>query len=179
GQPPIRPLVRLRNRRRLLRAGGEPDTGLSMTAVLRRDAVEPTVAGTAGGGRGRQRGKVENRWGYLFLSPWFLGLAVLTAGPMAVSLYYSFTDFALLSEPNWIGTANYERMFTSDPRFLSALSLTLRYVLIGVPLQLAFALVVALLLNRGLRALGLYRALYYLPSLLAGSVAIAVLWRQV
>lgn len=121
----------------------------------------------------------ENRWGYLFLTPWFIGLVVLTAGPMLVSLYYSFTDFALLSEPSWIGTANYERMFTEDHRFWGSLGVTLRYVLIAVPLQLAFALLVAVALNRGLRGLSVYRALYYLPSLLAGSVAIAVLWRQV
>src|SRR5690606_7330013 len=121
----------------------------------------------------------ENRSGYLFLTPWFIGLVVLTAGPMLVSLYYSFTDFALLSEPSWIGTANYERMFTEDHRFWGSLGVTLRYVLIAVPLQLAFALLVAVALNRGLRGLSVYRALYYLPSLLAGSVAIAVLWRQV
>nr|WP_231955661.1 sugar ABC transporter permease [Occultella aeris] len=118
-------------------------------------------------------------WAYVFLSPWFVGLLVLTAGPMLVSLYYSFTDFALLSEPNWIGTANYERMFFQDARFWAALGVTMRYVLISVPLQLAFALLVAVMLNRGLRGLSVYRALYYLPSLLAGSVAIAVLWRQV
>ncbi|WP_345218908.1 sugar ABC transporter permease [Georgenia halophila] len=144
----------------------------------RRETVTTPPSGPTGEKNGR-KGSQENRWGYLFLSPWFAGLLVLTAGPMALSLYYSFTDFALLSDSTWIGTANYERMFTDDPRFLSAMSVTLRYVFIGVPLQLVFALAVALLLNRGMRGLGLYRALYYLPSMLAGSVAIAVLWRQV
>ena len=120
----------------------------------------------------------EGKWGYFFLSPWFVGLIVLTAGPMLVSLYYSFTNYSLLSEPQWVGVANYERMLNAD-RFYASLGVTLRYVLISVPLQLIFALVVALLLNRVVRGMSAYWALYYLPSMLGASVAIAILWRQV
>lgn len=149
-----------------------------MTSLLQRPRERLRPPGTATPRRRRAMGR-EGTWGYLFLTPWFIGLVGLTAGPMLVSLYYSFTDFALLSEPSWVGTANYERMFFGDPRFWGSLGVTMRYVFISVPLQLAFALAVAMLLNRGLRGLALYRALYYLPSLLAGSVAIAVLWRQV
>lgn len=147
-----------------------------MTALIdqARTVSPSTPKRSAGGARAG-----EGKWGYIFLLPWFIGLLGLTAGPMLMSLYYSFTDYSLLGSPNWIGTANYERMFTDDARFISALTVTLKYVLISVPLQLGFALGVAMLLNRGLRGLTIYRALYYLPSLLAGGVAIAVLWRQV
>jgi len=116
---------------------------------------------------------------YLFLAPWFLGLLGLTLGPMLASLYLSFTDFNLLTAPEWTGLTNYERMFTLDDRFLQALQVTFTYVLVSVPLELAFALFVAVILNRGLKGLGAYRAIYYLPSLLGGSVAIAIMWRQI
>ncbi len=151
-----------------------------MTSLLTR---RPTGAAPGAEPPGRRRRNAihasEGRWGYLFLTPWLIGLVILTAGPMLVSLYYSFTDFSLLSSANWIGLDNYERMFTEDDRFLSSVAVTLTYVFVSVPLQLAFALLVAVLLNRAMRGVSAYRALYYLPSLLGGSVAIAVLWRQV
>jgi len=117
--------------------------------------------------------------GYLFLAPWLFGFFVLTAGPMATSLYLSFTSFDLLQPPRWIGLANYQRMFGDDPRFVAALWVTIRYVILSVPLKLAFALALAMLLDRGLRGLAFYRSVLYLPSLLGGSVAIAVLWKQI
>ncbi len=120
----------------------------------------------------------ENLVGYLFLLPWFIGLFALTLGPMLGSLYLSFTRYDLLSAPQWIGLANFSAMF-SDIRFLDALRVTAIYVFLSVPLKLAVALLVALALNRGLRGLGIYRAVYYVPSLLGGSVAIAILWRQI
>lgn len=114
----------------------------------------------------------------LFLAPWFIGLILITAGPMVASAYLSFTDYSLLQAPNWIGLENYTRMF-EDPRLLNALKVTFLYVFISVPLQLAVALALALLLDKGMKALAFYRSVYYLPSLLGGSVAIALLWRQV
>jgi multiple sugar transport system permease protein len=120
----------------------------------------------------------ENLVGYLFLLPWFIGLFALTLGPMLGSLYLSFTRYDLLSPPQWIGLANFTAMF-SDIRFLDALRVTAIYVFLSVPLKLAVALLVAVALNRGLRGLGIYRAVYYVPSLLGGSVAIAILWRQI
>ncbi len=115
---------------------------------------------------------------YLFLAPWLIGFLVITLGPMLYSLYLSFTDYSLLSEPSWVGLDNYVRMFTSDPKYLESVRVTLVYVFVSVPLQLAFALLLAVILNRGLRALSIYRSIYYLPSLIGASVAIAVLWRQ-
>ncbi|MCT7377119.1 carbohydrate ABC transporter permease [Chelativorans salis] len=114
----------------------------------------------------------------MFLLPWFIGFFGLTAGPALVSLYLSFTNFDLLTEPRWIGTANYVRIATADPRFVASIQVTFFYVLLSVPLKLAFALLVAMALNRGMKGLPWYRAIFYLPSLLGTSVAIAVLWRQ-
>lgn len=121
----------------------------------------------------------NNAPGYLFLLPWFIGFFGLTIGPIISSLYLSFTDFDLLTPPEWVGTGNYERIFTADPKFAASMRVTLFFVVFSVPLKLAFALGVALLLNRGMRGLPLYRALFYLPSLLGASVAIAILWRQI
>lgn len=121
----------------------------------------------------------ENWVAYLFLLPWLVGLIVFTLGPILVSAYLSFTNYDLLTTPDWNGLFNYERLLTRDNRYAAAVSVTARYVLLSVPLQLIFALLVAVVLNRGLAGLSFYRAIYYLPSLLGGSVAIAILWRQV
>lgn len=126
----------------------------------------------------RRRSRQDNA-AYIFLSPWILGLLTITLGPLLAALYLSFTDYNLLSSPGWVGLENYRRMFFEDERFMKSLAVTFQYVFISVPLQLAFALTVALVLNKGLRGLALYRSSYYLPSLLGGSVAIAILWRQV
>lgn len=122
--------------------------------------------------------KKENLAGYLFLLPWFVGIVVFSAGPVIASLILSFTNYNLIGIPKWIGLQNYFTMF-QDPQWWDAVRVTLTYVVFSVPLKLAFALLVALLLKQGLRGLGLYRAIYYVPSLLGGSVAVALLWRQI
>ena len=119
----------------------------------------------------------DNKAGYLFLLPWLIGLVVITIGPMIASLYLSFTNYSLIQAPKWIGLDNYARMFTDD-RLLNSLKVTFIYVFVSTPLQLALALAIALLLNEGMRGLPFYRSVFYLPSMLGGSVAIAVLWRQ-
>lgn len=121
----------------------------------------------------------RQRVAYLFLLPWLLGMVVITLGPMIASFYLSLTDYNLIGRQNFVGLENYQQMFTNDDRFISSLWVTAQYVLISVPLQLAFALGLAVLLNQGLRGLSFYRSAYYLPSLLGSSVAIAVLWRQI
>ncbi len=115
---------------------------------------------------------------YLFLAPWLLGFTALTLGPMLASLYLSFTDFNLLEPPRWAGLDNYVRMATADPRYWTAVRVTLFYVALSVPAKLAAALALALALDKGIRGLSLYRAVFYLPSLFGASVAIAVMWRQ-
>jgi multiple sugar transport system permease protein len=114
----------------------------------------------------------------MFLLPWLIGFFGLTLGPTLASLYLSFTNFDLLSAPRWIGLENYNFMFTADTRFWQALNVTFTYVIWSVPLKLMVALGIAMLLDKGIRGAGLYRALFYLPSLIGASVAVAVLWRK-
>ncbi len=131
--------------------------------------------------RGRGAGKVhkkDNLAAYLFLAPWLLGLFLITIGPMLASLYLSFTDYNLIQAPKWIGLENFTRML-SDERLHNSLRVTFTYVFVSVPLQLAVALLLAVVLDRGVRGMAFYRSVFYLPSLLGSSVAIAILWRQV
>jgi multiple sugar transport system permease protein len=121
----------------------------------------------------------ENLTGYAFISPFIIGFLAFTLIPIIASLYLSFTNYNLFSAPRWIGFDNYIKMFTADPRYWQSLKVTLIYVLAGVPLRLAFALLVAMILNTASRAVGIYRTLFYLPSLIGGSVAVAIMWRNV
>lgn len=108
-----------------------------------------------------------------------IGLLTLVLGPMLISLYLSFTDYDLFTDARWIGAENYVRMFTREPDFWQSLTVTAVYVVVSVPLRLVIALALAVLLNRQLHGASIYRGLLYLPSLLGGSVAIALLWRQI
>ncbi|MGF6259013.1 carbohydrate ABC transporter permease [Ensifer sp. ZNC0028] len=121
----------------------------------------------------------ESLAGYGFLTPWLIGFFLLTLGPAVASFYLSLTDYSGLGAANWVGAENYVRIATDDPRFWTAMNVTFTFVLLSVPLKLLFALAVAVALNRGLEGLSLFRAIFYLPSLVGGSVAVAVLWRQV
>jgi len=121
----------------------------------------------------------SQRSAYLFLSPWILGALLLTIGPMVASLYLSFTDYNLFESPHWVGLDNYRRLFTEDAHFWASVRVTLRYVLISVPLQLAIALAVAVLLNRPRKGLGFYRSAFYAPSLLGASISLALAWKAI
>jgi len=120
----------------------------------------------------------RNLAGYTFLLPWLIGFFALSVGPILSSLYLSFTEYDAVQTPQWIGLENYDYMLQYDRRFWKALQVTFSFVLISVPAKLIFALAVAMILDRGVRAIGWYRALFYLPSILGGSIAVAVLWRQ-
>jgi len=120
----------------------------------------------------------ENLAAYLFLTPWFIGLVLITAGPVLASLYLAFTNYNILGAPEWIGSANFVDMFTDDKRYWNSVRVTLQYVFFSVPMIMVFALALAVFLNRGLRGLALYRSIFYVPSLIGTSVAIAFLWRQ-
>lgn len=141
----------------------------------------PTAA-PPGGTRRRfaltNRGQ-EHLAAYVFLLPWLIGVVGITLGPALASLYLSFTNYRITGSPDWIGLDNYTTMFTADDRFWAAVKVTLVYVVASVPLVLIFALFLAVVLNKGVKFLSLYRAIYYLPSLLGASVAVAVLWRRV
>ena len=130
-----------------------------------------------GRGTGPRRGRFRDL--AVFLGPWTIGFVLLTAGPLVAAVYLSFTDFNLLGSPSFVGADNYVRMFTADDRFYRSLLVTGTYVVVSVPLQLLLALGLALFLDKGVRGLSYYRALYYLPSLIGGSVAVGILWRTV
>jgi multiple sugar transport system permease protein len=147
----------------------EPSAPAPPSDQRERDRMPRRAAWRRGGGW----------WPFLFLAPWFVGLFGLTIYPMLDSLYLSFTDFDLLTPARWVGLDNYDRMFTDDPNFWDSVHATVVYVAVSVPLKLALALAVAVLLNRPLRGIGLYRAAFYLPSLLGGAVAVAIMWRQI
>ena len=113
--------------------------------------------------------------GYLFISPWLAGFLLLTAGPMIVSIYVSGTSWTMLSPPVWIGAGNYERLFTDDRLFGLSLLNTLYYVALAVPLGLIVSLLLALLLNQRVPGRGIFRTIFFLPSI-TNLVAISVLW---
>lgn len=147
-----------------------PDT---MTEAL---AAPPAAASQPR--RHRHNRHRHNLVGYGFLTPWLLGIFGFTIIPMGYSLYLSLTKFGLLSAPRWIGLGNFAALL-HDQRYLQSVKVTLIYVVTSVPVKLAVALLVAVALNRGIRALGFYRSAFYLPSLLGASVAISVMWRQI
>ncbi len=111
---------------------------------------------------------------YLFLSPWLIGFLVFLAGPMIASLYFSFTDYNVMSPPRWIGLANYTRMFTDD-LFFKSLDVSARYTLLSVPLGIGASLAIALLLNQEIVGRGIFRLIFYLPSIISG-VAVATVF---
>ncbi|MEF3312994.1 sugar ABC transporter permease [Paenibacillus sp. GYB004] len=121
--------------------------------------------------------KLKDFTGLLYISPWIIGFLVFQFYPILSSFYYSFTDYSMARDPRWIGLKNYVDMFTIDPNFLLSLKVTIVYVLMAVPLKLMFALLVAVILNLKLKFVNFFRTVYYIPSILGGSVAIAILWR--
>jgi len=126
-----------------------------------------------------QRGRLlkESLAGYGFLIPWLIGFFGLTIIPMVYSLYLSFTNYNIFSPPKWVGLNNYVRMFTDDPSFTQSAQITLIYVLVGTPLTLAAALGVAMLLNFRDKGAGFFRSSFYAPSLIGGSVSVAIVWK--
>lgn len=143
----------------------------------RRSALntERQVPVSRPGQRARQRN--ETLAGYGFLVPWLLGFFGLTIIPMAYSLYLSFTSYNIFAPPKWIGFDNYVRMFTNDPSFMQSAQITMVYVLVGTPITLIAALLVAMLLNYRDKGAGFYRSAFYAPSLIGGSVSVAIVWR--
>ncbi|MDE0670771.1 MAG: sugar ABC transporter permease [Caldilineaceae bacterium] len=120
----------------------------------------------------------EERDGWLFASPWLLGFLLFTVGPMIASAFFAFTEYDVLTQPKWVGWANFDKALTDDPKVGQALKVTSIYAVVSVPLQILLGLCVALLLNTRIRGLQFYRTVYYLPSVLSG-VAVALLWRWI
>ncbi|ADT89410.1 sugar ABC transporter permease [Vibrio sp. Vb2880] len=120
----------------------------------------------------------ENRkLGLAYLSPYIIGLIVFTAFPFVSSFLMSFTDYDLMTAPEFVGIENYRYMLTEDDLFWKSMSVTFAYVFLTIPVKLAFALFIAFILNFKLKGIGFFRTAYYIPSILGSSIAIAVLWR--
>ncbi|WP_165313763.1 carbohydrate ABC transporter permease [Vibrio ziniensis] len=120
----------------------------------------------------------ENRkLGLAYLSPYIIGLIMFTAFPFISSFVMSFTDYDMMTSPEFIGIENYRYMLTEDDTFWKSMSVTFLYVFLTIPVKLAFALGIAFILNFKLRGIGFFRTAYYIPSILGSSIAIAVLWR--
>ena len=123
----------------------------------------------------------DRRLGLAYAMPFLIGILMFTLFPFVASLLLSFSDYQLqdpIARAGYVGLDNYATM-AADPTFRQSFSVTLIYVFVTVPLKLAFALAIAFVLNFRLRAIGAFRTAYYLPSILGGSVAIAVVWRYV
>jgi len=143
-----------------------------------KNLENPTLARPAGIHRFASDLWREYRWPLLFLFPWVFGFLVFQIYPIIASLQLSFTNFRLFGDYDYVGLDNYRLLF-NDTRFQTSVRVTLTFVALGVPLQLIFALILALMLNKGVPMLKIFRAVYYLPALLGGSVAISILWRQI
>lgn len=116
--------------------------------------------------------------GHVFAAPFIFGFICFSLIPICMSLFYSFTDYSLGSKKViFIGVENFIELF-KDEVFAKSIVITLKYVLISVPLKLIFALLVAFILTRKTKMVTLYRSLYYVPSLVGGSVAVALVWKQ-
>ncbi|NLP47138.1 MAG: sugar ABC transporter permease [Epulopiscium sp.] len=120
----------------------------------------------------------QNVVGTICTLPFTIGFLLFMIVPMFISLYYSFCNYNILSPPVWIGFKNYIKMFTDDPTFFKTIGVTFYFALVSVPLRLIFALIVAMLLVKTTKMTAFYRATYYLPSIIGGSVAVSILWKR-
>jgi len=125
--------------------------------------------------RGLSLRRKEMIAGYVFLLPWIIGFVGFTAGPIIASAILSLYEYSVLKPPKFIGLTNYRYMFTDEPLFWKSLYVTAKYVGISVPLNLAGALLLAVLVNQKLKGITFFRSVYFLPSVLSG-VAVAFVW---
>ncbi|RKM60295.1 sugar ABC transporter permease [Butyrivibrio sp. XB500-5] len=114
---------------------------------------------------------------YLYLLPWIVGMLVLQIYPFITSFYYSLTEYNALTDPKFVGMANYIRLFTRDKEFFKSLTATVTYAVLTVPFKIIMSLFIAILLNKGRKGIGALRTIYYLPSLFGGSMAVSILWK--
>jgi len=124
---------------------------------------------------GSRRARDETIAAWIAISPWVIGFLIFTLWPIVSSVYFSFTKYDVVTSPEWVGLDNYRRLFTNDRRFAISIRNSLIYTVMYVPLHVLSALGVAILLNKARRLVGIYRTLYYLPSI-TPAVATAYLW---
>lgn len=121
-------------------------------------------------------GRHETLWGYIFISPWLIGFLVFTLGPMVASLFFSFTQYNVLTPARWVGINNYVELFQSGgPLLIKAFNNVLFLAVVGIPLGIITGLAIALLLRSDLKGMRIYRTIYYLPAVVPGVVTV-VLW---
>lgn len=125
----------------------------------------------------RTRRKLGEAQGYLYILPWIIGFLMFQLIPLVNSFRYSMTNIKLGGEYQFIGLENYIRMFTADADLFQSMRVTVKYLIMVVPAKLIFALIVAMILSMKIRGIRVFRTMYYLPSILGGSVAISALWR--
>lgn len=116
--------------------------------------------------------------GYVFIAPFIIGLVAFTVIPFFTSLYLAFTQYNVLTPAKWIGLDNFKKMFFENKLFWKSFWITFKFAIIQVPLKLTISLLVALALSRQTRLTAFYRGAFYIPSLMGGSVAVALLWKQ-
>jgi oligogalacturonide transport system permease protein len=119
----------------------------------------------------------NKRLGFMFALPFVLGILFFKLFPFIASFALSLTQYDLIDPPQFVGLENYREMANNDPLFQQSLGVTLWFVILAVPLRVGFALLVAHVLNFKLRGINFFRAAFYIPSILGGSIAVAVLWR--
>lgn len=122
--------------------------------------------------------KREALTGLMFISPWIIGVIFFSLGPFMASFFLSFTRYDIVSSPEWIGTKNYIKVFTEDDLFWKSLGNTAYYVGGSVTIRIILGFLLALLLNAKVRFLGLWRTLFYVPSVVP-IVALSVIWLYV
>ncbi|TAH67123.1 MAG: sugar ABC transporter permease [Anaerolineaceae bacterium] len=129
-------------------------------------------------GKSKIKKNLRRNIGFIYVLPWLIGFLVFRLYPFISSFFYSFTDFQLFDGIKEVGLMNYKEIFAS-PKIMKAFNVTFKYAFITVPLKLAISLFIAYILNFKLKGVKLFRTAYYIPSILGGSVAIAVLWKAV
>jgi multiple sugar transport system permease protein len=137
--------------------------------------VSSTIATSRSGRRSSPLARRKALQGYLFIAPFLIGFVVFTAYPLLASLYLSFTNFNLMSPPQWVGTENYARAFTGDSLFWGSLGRTAEYALLIVPIGVALSLSAALLLNQGYPGTSIFRTFFFLPSI-TPVIASVLIW---
>lgn len=121
----------------------------------------------------------KNNKGFVYILPWVLGFLIFKLYPFTRSIVFSFQDYNMLTAPKPVGLKNYITTFTTDAFFGKSLITTLKYVILVVPVKLLISLMVALLLARSSKVTHMFRSIYYLPSILGGSVSVAMIWKIV
>lgn len=146
-----------------------------MKSTMENHSASSVKTGRIGGKREQIARRKAAMTFYILVMPWIIGFLVFTIGPMLYSLYISFTKWNMITPPKFVGLFNYRYMLTLDPLFWKTLSVTLTYAATSVPLGLIVALILALLMNQKIPGIGVFRTVYYLPSVVSG-VAISMLW---